>query len=67
MDHRSPSEKLEEYAALLLEKRRHKGMTLDRARDLLMDANYYGERHTLLVSANMANAEARVSSLPDQA
>lgn len=41
IDHRS-SDKLEGYAELLVERRKHKGMTLERATDLLMDGNYFG-------------------------
>lgn len=43
VDHRT-SEKLEEYAQLLVEKRRHKGMTHESAWDLLMDGNFFGGR-----------------------
>lgn len=49
MDHRH-SEKTEEYAELLVKERQHKGMTLDKARDLLLDPNYYGMLTRILCS-----------------
>jgi phosphate acetyltransferase len=36
------SERFEEYAETLLELRRHKGMNLDAARDLMRDVSYFG-------------------------
>ncbi|NLF13570.1 MAG: phosphate acetyltransferase [Anaerolineaceae bacterium] len=36
------SEQFDEYAETLLELRRHKGMNLDAARDLMRDVSYYG-------------------------
>ncbi|MDD3827688.1 MAG: phosphate acetyltransferase [Anaerolineae bacterium] len=36
------SEQFDEYAESLLELRRHKGMNLDAARDLMRDVSYYG-------------------------
>lgn len=51
IDHRT-SEKVEQYAPLLVEKRKHKGMTLDRARDLLQDPNYFG---TLMAASDDAD------------
>lgn len=33
---------LERYANMLAEKRKHKGMSVDDAREMLEDANYYG-------------------------
>lgn len=41
MDHRQ-SNKAEQYAQLLVEARKHKGMTHERAIDLLQDFNYFG-------------------------
>ena len=38
------SEQFDEYAESLLELRRHKGMNLDAARDLMRDVSYYGTR-----------------------
>ena len=41
MDHlRSPD--VDKYAQLLAEKRKHKGVTFEKARELLEDPNYYG-------------------------
>ena len=51
IDHRT-SEKVAQYAQLLVEKRKHKGMTLDRARDLLADPNYFG---TLMAASDDAD------------
>lgn len=33
---------MEKYAQLLAEKRKHKGLTVEKARELLEDPNYYG-------------------------
>ena len=44
VDHRtSPS--LETYTEALVQRRRHKNVTPDMARDLLVDANYFGRMY----------------------
>ena len=41
MDHLS-SPDVDKYAQLLAEKRKHKGLTVEKAKELLEDPNYYG-------------------------
>ena len=49
----SKSEWLEEYAQTYQKKRQHKGVTEERARDILLDASYFG---TMMVYKDQADA-----------
>ena len=46
------SDLLDKYVDFLVEKRKQKGMTPDRARDLLSDGNYFG---TLMTACDDAD------------
>lgn len=52
------SEKYEEYATLLYELRKHKGMTMEQARELVKDPVYYG---MLMVKDDKTEADGLVS------
>ena len=54
----STSEKYEEYVDLLYELRKHKGMTIEKARELVKDPVYYG---MLMVKDEKTQADGLVS------
>ena len=54
----STSEKFEEYSNLLYELRKHKGMTIEKARELVKDSVYYG---MLMVKDENTKADGLVS------